>query len=54
VRPGDIDYSLVRALRGEAPPPLTALDARNAVAVVDAAYLSVATGRAADVDWRDE
>jgi predicted dehydrogenase len=53
-RPGDIDVALIRALRGEAPPPLTALDARNAVAVVDAAYESLAAGRSAEVDWRDE
>jgi predicted dehydrogenase len=52
-RPGDIDVALIRALRGEAPPPLTALDARNAVAVVEAAYQSLASGRAAEVDWRD-
>ena len=51
---GDIDVSIVRAMRGEAPPPLTALDARNAVAVVDAAYQSLASGRAVEVDWRDE
>jgi len=54
VRLGQIDFALVRALRGEAPPPLTALDARNAVAVVDAAYLSLATDRVAEVDWRDD
>jgi hypothetical protein len=53
-RPGDIDVAIIRALRGEAPPPLTALDARNAVAVVDAAYESLAAARAAEVDWRDE
>jgi len=53
-RPGDIDVSILRALRGEAPPPLTALDARNAVAVVEAAYQSIATGRVAEVDWRDD
>ncbi|MBI4606921.1 MAG: Gfo/Idh/MocA family oxidoreductase [Planctomycetes bacterium] len=53
-RMGDIDVSVVRALRGEAPPPLTAADARNAVAVVDAAYQSLAAGQAAEVDWRDE
>lgn len=53
-RPGDIDVAIIRALRGEAPPPLTALDARNAVAVVDAAYLALATDRASEVDWRDD
>jgi predicted dehydrogenase len=51
---GDIDFSIIRAMRGEAPPPLSALDARNAVAVVDAAYQSLATARAVEVDWRDE
>jgi predicted dehydrogenase len=53
-RAGDIDVAIIRALRGEAPPPLTALDARNAVAVVEAAYQSIATARVAEVDWRDE
>lgn len=51
---GDIDVAILRALRGEAPPPVTALDARNAVAVVDAAYQSLGSGSAAEVDWRDE
>jgi predicted dehydrogenase len=53
-RHGDIDLALLRAFRGEAPPPVTALEARNAVAVVEAAYLSLASGRVAEVDWRDE
>ena len=53
-RPGDIDVAIISALRGEAPPPLTALDARNAVAVVDAAYLALASERTAEVDWRDD
>ncbi len=54
LRWGDIDVSILRALQKKAPPPLTALDARNAVAVVDAAYQSLASGRNAEVDWRDE
>jgi predicted dehydrogenase len=51
---GDIDVALVKALRGEAPPPLTALEARNAVAVVEAAYQALASQRGAEVDWRTE
>lgn len=53
-RPGDIDCALLAALRSLAPPPLTALDARNAVAIVEAAYASIEAGRAVEVDWRDE
>ena len=51
---GDIDVSILRALQKKAPPPLTAFDARNAVAVVDAAYQALGSGRNAEVDWRDE
>ncbi|HVR74102.1 MAG TPA: Gfo/Idh/MocA family oxidoreductase [Planctomycetota bacterium] len=51
-RPGDIDLAIVRALEGKAPAPVTALDARNAVAVVQAAYESISSGRAVEVDWR--
>jgi predicted dehydrogenase len=50
---GDIDTALLRAMRGEAPAPVTALDARNAVAVVEAAYRSLASGRTEEVDWRE-
>lgn len=50
---GDIDFAIFRALAQQGPPPLTALDARNAVAVVEAAYESIDTGHTADVDWRD-
>jgi predicted dehydrogenase len=53
-RAGDLDFELVRALRGEALPPVTALDARNAVAVIEAAYCALATGEARTVDWRRE
>lgn len=51
-RPGDLDFAIIRALRGEGVPPVTALDARNAVAVIDAAYRSLASGNAEKVDWR--
>jgi predicted dehydrogenase len=47
-----IDVDFVRSLLDGTPPPLTALDARNAVAVVEAAYRSVRTGRVEEVDWR--
>ncbi len=51
--PHSNDGDFVRALLDGAPPPLTAVDARNAVAVVEAAYRSMRTGRIEDVDWRD-
>ena len=47
-----IDVDFVRSLLDGTPPPLTALDARNAVAVVEAAYRSVRAGRVEEVDWR--
>jgi predicted dehydrogenase len=49
---GAVDTAIVRALRGEAAPPVTALEARNAIAVVEAAYQALASGRSVDVDWR--
>jgi predicted dehydrogenase len=52
-RHGDIDVALLKALRGEAEPPVTAIDARNAVAVVEAVYESLAAGRTSDVKWRE-
>jgi UDP-N-acetyl-2-amino-2-deoxyglucuronate dehydrogenase len=51
-RPGDLDFELIRALRGEALPPVTALDARNAVAVIESAYRALETGEARVVDWK--
>src|SRR5690606_8929329 len=51
---GDIDYEIIRALRGEIPPPVTALDARNAGAVVEAAYRARARGAAGRVERRTD
>jgi predicted dehydrogenase len=48
-----IDRDFVRTILHGAPAPVTALEARNAVAVVEAAYRSVRSGRIEDVDWRD-
>jgi len=48
-----IDRDFVKTLLTGQPPPTTAMEARNAVAVVEAAYRSVRTGRIEDVDWRD-
>lgn len=50
---GDIDVAIVGALRGERPSPVTTVEARNAVAVVEAAYRSLASGATVDVDWRE-
>jgi len=47
-----VDRYLVRAILGGAAPPVTAVDARNAVAVVEAAYRSMRSGRIEEVDWR--
>jgi len=47
-----IDSDFVRSILTGAPPPVTAMDARNAVAVVEAAYRSLRSGRIEDVDWR--
>ncbi len=47
-----VDRDFVRAILDGAAPPLTAVDARNAVAVVESAYRSVRSGRIEDVDWR--
>jgi predicted dehydrogenase len=49
----DLDRWLIEALRGEREPPLTALDARNAVAVVEAAYRSLQSGRSEEVEWQE-
>jgi len=51
---GDVDVAILRALRGESPAPLSAVEARNAVAVVEAAYRSIREGKSAEVDWREE
>jgi predicted dehydrogenase len=47
-----IDAALVEALRGGAP-PVEAVEARNALAVIEAAYRSLASGAAEEVDWRE-
>jgi predicted dehydrogenase len=47
-----IDRDFLRSIREGAPSPVTALDARNAVAVVEAAYRSMRSGRIQEVDWR--
>ena len=47
-----IDKEFVRSILTGAPPPISAVDARNAVAVVEAAYRSTRSGRIEDVDWR--
>ncbi len=47
-----IDGEFVRSILTGARPPVTAVDARNAVAVVEAAYRSLRSGAMEDVDWR--
>ncbi|MCZ6793738.1 MAG: Gfo/Idh/MocA family oxidoreductase [Planctomycetota bacterium] len=49
---GEVDARIVEALRTGEEPPVTALEARNALAVVEAAYRSLRSGAAEDVDWR--
>ena len=49
---GDIDVAIIEALRGERQTPVTPIEARNAVAVVEAAYRSLESGTSVDVDWR--
>jgi len=49
-----VDTMLVQALRGECEAPVTAVDARNAVAVVEAAYRSIESAATVTVDWREE
>ena len=51
---GEVDTLLLRALQGTIDPPVTAVEARNAVAVVEAAYRSIETGGAVEVDWLEE
>lgn len=41
-------------IAGRDEPRVTALDGRNATAVVEAAYESIRSGNRVDVDWRDE
>lgn len=48
---GDIDLAIIDALRGDTEPPVTAIEARNAVAVVEAAYRSIESGKTVEVDW---
>jgi len=47
-----IDRDFVCSILTGARPPVTAVEARNAVAVVEAAYRSMQSGRIEDVDWR--
>lgn len=49
---GDVDTQIVAALKRGEDPPVTAVEARNAVAVVEAAYRSLRSGRTENVDWR--
>ncbi len=48
---GHIDTQILQAFTSGAELPVTPIDARNAVAVVEAAYRSIETGTTQDVDW---
>jgi len=50
---GRIDMQILQAFTSGAELPVTPIDARNAVAVVEAAYRSIETGTTQDVDWRE-